>query len=67
MVAVGKTGATLNWGGLDKAVGGAMTRLADHQRLLNAVGETLKSSTVQRFEEGKGPDGQAWKIERLSP
>lgn len=64
MVAVGKTGATLNWGGLDKAVGGAAKRLADHQRLLKTVGETLVSSTVQRFQDGQDPEGKAWKASK---
>lgn len=61
---MGKTGASLNWGGLDKAVGGAAKRLADHQRLLKTVGETLVSSSVQRFQDGQDPEGKAWKVSK---
>lgn len=56
----GKTGVSLNWGGLDKCVDKAVKQLADHRPILKEVGEAMVSSTMQRFEEGKGPDGTPW-------
>jgi phage virion morphogenesis protein len=32
------------------------------QELMNTVGETLKSSTIQRFRDGEDPDGKKWKV-----
>lgn len=56
-----KSGVSLNWGGLDKALFGAAKRLSDRQRLMDGVGEMMVSSTLQRFEDEEGPDGKAWK------
>lgn len=59
-MAKGKTGVTLNWGGLDRVVGGAARSLADRRGLLRSVGETLVSSTVKRFRDGESPEGDPW-------
>lgn len=59
-MAKGKTGVTLNWGGLDRALVNAACGFADRRSLLRAVGETLRSSAMDRFEEGAGPDGTPW-------
>lgn len=55
-----KSGVSLNWGGLDKALLGAARRLSERQLLMDGIGEMLVSSTLQRFEDEEGPDGKAW-------
>lgn len=55
-----KNGVSLNWGGLDKAMGTAARRLADRKQLLSTVGEALVSGTQQRFLDGEDPEGKAW-------
>ncbi|WP_291325252.1 phage virion morphogenesis protein [Desulfovibrio sp. UCD-KL4C] len=39
----------------------AMSKIASPQELMDAVGETLVSSTLQRFQDGVDPDGKKWK------
>lgn len=56
-----KSGVSLNWGGLDKALLGAARRLSERQPLMDGIGEMMVSSTLQRFEDEEGPDGKAWK------
>ena len=49
------------WGGFDKAVNNAIEALANQKKeLLETIGDILVSSTVQRFRDGKGPDGATW-------
>ena len=55
-----KSGVSLNWGGLDKALLGAARRLSERRLLMDGIGEMLVSSTIQRFEDEEGPDGKAW-------
>ena len=55
-----KNGVALNWGGFDRALSRAGHKLGDTQSLMEVVGETLESSTRQRFEEGKSPEGEPW-------
>ena len=55
-----KSGVSLNWGGLDKALLGAAKRLSERQMLMDGIGEMMVSSTLQRFEDEEGPDGKAW-------
>lgn len=55
-----KSGAALNWGGLDKRIGKLTENMAKRQDMLSTVGETLVSSTNQRFQDSKGPDGKTW-------
>lgn len=57
----GKSGVSLNWGGLDRVVDRAGKRLAAQRRnLLNAVGETLVDGTLERFEKEVDPEGKKW-------
>ncbi len=57
----GKSGVSLNWGGLDRLVERGGKRLAAQRRnLLNAVGETLVSGTLERFENEEDPEGKKW-------
>ena len=56
-----KSGASLNWGGLDKVVERATGGLASRRRdMLNAIGEALVSGTLERFENEESPDGKKW-------
>lgn len=56
-----KSGVRLNWGGLDKAVLNATQNLHSRRKaLLAEIGEALVSGTLQRFQEGVGPDGEPW-------
>jgi phage gpG-like protein len=58
---MGKSGVSLNWGGLDKCLDQALDKLKERRRaVLEAVGEALVSGTAKRFEKGVGPDGKAW-------
>lgn len=56
----GKAGVSLNWGGLDKAIGNAAKKMADHQALMNSVGEALVSGTSDRFQKEETPAGEKW-------
>lgn len=56
-----RSGVSLNWGGLDRALLNAARNLSERQTLLHGVGEMLRSSTVQRFEDGEDPEGTKWK------
>lgn len=51
----------MNWGGLTKLVGGPSRVTGAKKKAARLIGEMLVSSTQQRFEDGKGPDGRAWK------
>ena len=53
-----KSGAALNWKGLDKALGKATHSLAHTQALMESIGEGLVSGTRQRFRDEEAPDGQ---------
>ena len=51
----------MSWGGLNKAVANATQNLSRRRKaLLAEVGEVLVNSTMQRFDEGIGPDGKPW-------
>lgn len=56
----GKNGVSLNWGGLDKAVGQAARRLADRKLLMDSIGESLVSGTLDRFQNEETPEGEKW-------
>lgn len=56
----GKTGVSLNWGGLDKVVGRVAHKIANRKLLLESVGEALVSSTFQRFMDEEDPTGKKW-------
>ena len=55
------SGVGLNWGGFDRALGNAVHRMGDTQDMMDSIGEALVSSTLQRFQEEKDPDGKKWK------
>lgn len=60
-------GASLNWGGFDKAMSNAAKKLANRKLLMATVGETLVSGTVKRFADEEDPEGKKWeKSERAS-
>lgn len=42
----GKSGVSLNWGGLDRALNRAGRNLSNRQALLDSVGEALVSGTL---------------------
>ena len=56
----GKSGVSLNWGGLDRMVERAGRKLADRKRLMATVGEALVSGTIQRFSDEEDPQGTKW-------
>lgn len=39
----------------------AINKMGDTGPLMQAIGEALVVSTLERFEDGKCPDGQSWK------
>ena len=47
--------------GMMAGVARAINKMGDTGPLMQAVGEALVSSTVERFETGKCPEGDAWK------
>ncbi len=50
---------------MDKLMRGLDTvivKAKQNQEFMDAAGETLVSSTQQRFSDGVGPDGKRWKI-----
>ena len=56
----GASGASLNWGGMDRAIERAARRLADRKRLMATVGEALVSGATQRFVDEEDPQGKKW-------
>lgn len=59
-----KSGVSLNWGGLDRALNRAGRNLSNRQALLDSVGEALVSGTLARFDTEKAPDGTPWEPSR---
>ncbi len=57
-------GASINWGGLDRALDRAARELSNKKKLLSAVGEVMISGTLQRFQDEEDPDGQPWTATR---
>lgn len=60
----GKSGASLHWGGLDKAMSKAAQKLGNKQDLLDSVGDALVSGTLARFNAEEDPQGNKWKPSR---
>lgn len=60
----GKSGVSLKWNGLDKAVIKACQKMADKQELTNSIGEALVSGAVLRFSMEEDPDGNKWQPSR---
>lgn len=46
---------------IERALRGIAARVADLRPLMEAIGQTLESSAVQRFETETAPDGSRWK------
>ncbi|MFH2064982.1 MAG: phage virion morphogenesis protein [Pseudomonadota bacterium] len=46
--------------GLSRMTKQAVTHLQNTQLLAETIGEQLVSSTIERFENEEGPDGEAW-------
>lgn len=61
---MGKSGVSLHWGGLDKALGKATGKLGNTQALMESVGEALVSGTKKRFAAKKDPKGKPWQPSR---
>ncbi|MDE5831726.1 MAG: phage virion morphogenesis protein [Desulfovibrio sp.] len=57
----GRSGASLNWGGFDRAINNAARSLGNTKLLMETIGETLVSGTTRRFVEEKDPQGNPWK------
>ena len=55
-----KNGASIHWGGLDKAVDNAIKKLSNKRELLTLCGEVLTDGTIQRFRDEEDPDGKKW-------
>jgi phage virion morphogenesis protein len=51
----------MNWGGLTRLVDAPGRVTGATKKAVRDIGEMLVSSTQQRFEDGKGPDGKPWK------
>ncbi|WP_027188353.1 phage virion morphogenesis protein [Desulfovibrio cuneatus] len=45
---------------LQNAVQQTVQAMTNRQQLMEAIGEALVSSTLERFENGVGPDGASW-------
>lgn len=54
----------MDFSSANRVLGNAARHVANRQQLAETLGEQLVSSTVTRFETGKGPDGKAWKKSR---
>lgn len=55
-----KNGVSLNWDGLDRALGNAIHRMGDTQDLMDSIGEALVSNTLKRFDDEEDPTGRKW-------
>ena len=55
---------SMNMGGLNKMVGGAIAQMKRTQELSETIGEQLVSSTIERFENEEGPDGETWETSK---
>jgi phage virion morphogenesis protein len=55
------SGATMKWGGFDKALDKFRSVLANQKKaLMEACGEALGSGTLKRFQDEEDPEGQHW-------
>lgn len=45
---------------IERAMAGLAARFGDLTGLMEGIGLTLESSTIERFETGRAPDGSAW-------
>ena len=54
----------MDFSGANNILGNALKQLSNRQQLSETLGEQLVSSTIERFEDEKGPDGKYWKKSR---
>ena len=54
----------MDFSGANNILGNALKQLSNRQQLSETLGEQLVSSTIERFEDEKGPDGKDWKKSR---
>jgi phage virion morphogenesis protein len=54
----------INFSKANSVLGNAVTKISDRQQLSETLGEQLVSSTIERFEDEIGPDGDGWKKSR---
>lgn len=59
-----KNGVRLEWGGLDTMLGGLQRRMENKGELLDTIGEVLVSGAIQRFSDGKDPEGTQWEVSK---
>jgi len=57
---MGGTSFKLDWGGLDRMLGTAVTKARQGKAAMEEIGEMLVSSTVERFDSSTAPDGSRW-------
>lgn len=55
------SGATMKWGGFDKALDTLQAKLASQKKaLMEACAEALVSGTLKRFQDEQDPQGKPW-------
>jgi phage virion morphogenesis protein len=59
---MGGTSFKLNWGGMDRMIGTAVTKASQSKAAMEEIGEMLTSSTVERFSTSTAPDGTKWPV-----
>jgi len=59
---MGGTSFKLDWGGMDRMLGTAVTKSRQGKAAMEEIGEMLTSSTVERFDTSTAPDGTPWPI-----
>lgn len=59
---MGGTSFKLDWGGMDRMIGTAVTKARQSKAAMEEIGEMLTSSTVERFSTSTAPDGTEWPV-----
>ena len=59
---MGGTSFKLDWGGMDRMLGTAVTKARQGKAAMEEIGEMLTSSTVERFDTSTAPDGTPWPV-----
>ncbi len=55
-------GFEMDFSRANSALGRAFAKVLDRSEVAETIGEQLVSSTIERFETGKGPDGKKWDV-----
>lgn len=58
---MGGTSFKLDWGGLDRMLGTAVTKARQGKAAMDEIGDAMVSSTIGRFQTSTAPDGTTWK------